>query len=140
MINQITSWLSQHQNTLTWLGIISGLMFILSLLLLPWLIKKVPQDYFQRPPPNNDLGILLSPINLLRNMAGFIVLLAGIAMFVLPGQGILTVLVGIAMMQFPGKHQLERWIISRNGVLKAVNWLRRKTNTPELETDVTQPS
>ena len=133
MINHLIEWLSQYQTLLTWLGLISLLFFIFSLLLLPWLIKRIPSDYFQRPRASVQLSKLLSPINIARNLIGFIVLLVGLAMFVLPGQGILTTLVGIAIMQFPGKFQLERWLVSQKGVLPAVNWLRRKTNSPELK-------
>ena len=135
MVQLIIEWLSQYQTSLAWLGIISLLMFVFSLLLLPWLIKRIPDDYFKRRPARSRSypGILFSPFNLLRNIIGFIVLLAGLAMFVLPGQGILTVLVGIALMQFPGKYRLERWIITRPGVLPAMNWVRRKTNSPELK-------
>ena len=132
MFHKIIEWLSQYQTELTWLGLTSLLFFVFSLLLLPWLIKQIPADYFQRPRPKSTLSILLSPVSIARNLIGFIILLAGLAMFVLPGQGILTVLVGIAVMQFPGKYRLERWLISRKGVLPMVNWLRRKTNSPEL--------
>lgn len=133
MIHKIIEWLSQYQAILAWLGLISLLLFVFSLLLLPWLIKQIPADYFQANRTHHRQGKLLSPVNIVRNLLGFIILLAGLAMFVLPGQGILTALVGIAIMQFPGKHRLERWLISRNGVLPAVNWLRRKTNSPELK-------
>ncbi|MGB0845912.1 MAG: PGPGW domain-containing protein [Thiolinea sp.] len=133
MTQTIINWLSQYQTALTWLGLISLFMFIFSLLLLPWLIKKIPDNYFQRKPEKSGLSTLLSPRNLIRNIIGFCILLAGLAMFVLPGQGILTALVGIAIMKFPGKFRLERWLISRNGVLPAVNWFRRKTNSPELK-------
>lgn len=133
MIHAILQWLSQHQIVLTWLGLLSFLFFVFSLLLLPWLIKKIPTDYFIRPRRSSGLRTLFAPLSILRNLVGFIILLAGIAMLVLPGQGILTVLVGLAIMKFPGKYQLERWLISRKGVLRAVNWLRRKTKTAEIE-------
>ena len=133
MIQQIIHWFSQYQAILALLGILSLLMFLFSLLALPWLIKLIPADYFQRPQPVNQVNTLFSVRNLPRNLTGFFIVLAGLAMFVLPGQGILTVLAGLAIMKFPGKHQLERWIISQKGVLTAVNWLRRKTQTPEIK-------
>lgn len=133
MIQQTLSWLIDYQTLLTWMGIGSLLLFVLSLLLLPWFIKKIPADYFQRPPKTNTWRDLLTPLNIARNLLGGTVLIAGIVMLVLPGQGLLTIFAGIAIMQFPGKHELERWLISRNGILKAVNWIRRKTHTAELE-------
>ena len=132
MTHHVIEWLSQYQTVLTWLGLISLLFFVFSLLLLPWLIKQIPVDYFSRPRSKNHPSTLLSPAAIARNIIGFIILLAGLAMFVLPGQGILTTLVGLAIMRFPGKHRLERWLVSRPGVLNALNWIRRKTNAPEL--------
>jgi hypothetical protein len=29
-------------------------------------------------------------------------------------------------MNFPGKYHLERWLVLRPGVLKGLNWLRRR--------------
>ena len=58
---------------------------------------------------------------------------AGIAMLLLPGQGVLTILIGIMLLDFPGKRSLEFWIIRQRGVLKAANWIRRKSNHPPLE-------
>ena len=42
----------------------------------------------------------------LRNAVGLVLVTAGLAMLVLPGQGIITLLVGIILMDFPGKHRL----------------------------------
>ncbi len=52
-------------------------------------------------------------------------ILLGIVLLVLPGQGVLTILLGIAVAEFPGKYRLERWVLSRRPVLRAVNGLRR---------------
>jgi hypothetical protein len=57
---------------------------------------------------------------------------AGIAMLVLPGQGVLTMLLGVMLMNFPGKYELERQIIQQPTILKALNWMRRRANRPDL--------
>lgn len=44
----------------------------------------------------------------LRNVLGAILLVAGIAMLVLPGQGVPTILISLGLMNFPGKYRLER--------------------------------
>ena len=131
MLNNITDWLQQHATLFYWIGLLSLLMFVLSLLLLPWLVKKIPETYFSRG--HQGLNNWFTPKNIIRNLIGLIVLLAGIAMLVLPGQGLLTILVGIILMHFPGKYELERWIISRKGVLDALNWLRAKSGSPPLK-------
>ena len=54
-------------------------------------------------------------------------------MLVLPGQGLLTILIGLAVMQFPGKFELERWLVTRKGVLEGINWLRQRSGRLPLE-------
>jgi hypothetical protein len=39
-------WLTENQTLFTWLGIISLITFIGSLLILPWLVGLIPEDYF----------------------------------------------------------------------------------------------
>lgn len=132
MLNNITDWLMQHDTLLYWIGIISLLMFVFSLLLLPILINKIPANYFKPNEREHNVD-LLKPRNILRNFIGLIVLLAGVAMLVLPGQGILCILLGLTIMNFPGKYTLERWIVTRKGVLESLNWLREKGGNPPLD-------
>jgi hypothetical protein len=47
-------------------------------------------------------------------------------MLFIPGQGLLTMLIGLMLIWFPGKYRLEKRIIHRPGVLKGINWLRKK--------------
>ena len=61
-----------------------------------------------------------------RNVLGCLLIAAGVAMLVLPGQGVLTILVGTMLVDFPGKRRLERWIVERGPVLRAMNWLRER--------------
>jgi hypothetical protein len=68
----------------------------------------------------------------LKNLIGLILVLAGIAMFVLPGQGIITVIVGISLLNFPGKRKLELRIFRQRRVLRAVSWIRKRANRPPL--------
>jgi hypothetical protein len=68
----------------------------------------------------------------LKNLIGFVLLAAGIAMLVLPGQGILTMLIGISLVDFPGKRQLERKLIGQPAVLNTINKVREKFGQPPL--------
>jgi len=61
-----------------------------------------------------------------KNLLGCVIIVAGIVMLVLPGQGILTILAGIMLLDFPGKYRLLRWIVARPQVLRTLNWLRRR--------------
>jgi hypothetical protein len=120
---------------LKWLGLISAITFVVSILLIPWLIKHLPPDYFTRPKVDSRIKksghpILTFFLTLARNIFGVFFLLAGIAMLFLPGQGILTILLGISMIDFPGKDRLVRSLIIRPSIRQALNWIRDKTDSP----------
>ena len=67
-----------------------------------------------------------------KNIAGLIFILAGMAMLVLPGQGLISILLGLSLTNFPGKYRLERFLISRPAILRSVNWIRRKADKDPL--------
>jgi Putative transmembrane protein (PGPGW) len=129
------SSLRQYGVFLEWLGILSVLTFTASVLLIPWLIALLPADYFIRERQSSHSLHALYPalrliLVLLRNFFGAFLLLAGIAMLFLPGQGILTILLGLSMLNFPGKHKLTHKLIQRPSVRHGLNWIRTKTNRP----------
>ena len=68
----------------------------------------------------------------LKNVTGVVFLLAGIAMLVLPGQGILTMLIGVSLMDFPGKRRLEARLVSQRVARQAINAIRRRFGKPPL--------
>jgi hypothetical protein len=129
-----------HEAVTLWLAAISFVCFLLGLVLLPWLVVRLPEDYFAgrrrssqyRIGPDSPLAWLLLVV---KNLVGGVLVLLGIAMLVLPGQGLLAILLGIALMNFPGKYRLERWLVSRGSTLKLINYLRRKRGKPALVLD-----
>ena len=52
-----------------------------------------------------------------------------------PGQGLLTILLGIMLLDFPGKSTLERKLLGRPEIVKAINRLRARFDKPSLELD-----
>lgn len=109
------------------LGIVSVVLFVATLATIPWLVRRLPVDYFVRLPPKHPLPVLL-----LRNVLGFALIAAGIAMLVLPGQGILTILVGVSIVDLPVKHRIMRWLLRRPKVQEYVQLLRSKGGKPPL--------
>ena len=131
----LPEWLSDYETALWWLGALSVVCFIGTLIAIPMLVARIPVDYFTRhrePPGPIWRSVSNLPSVVARNTLGVILILAGIAMLVLPGQGVLTILLGLMLMNFPGKHNLERQIIEQPTVLRAINWMRAKSNTPPL--------
>lgn len=61
-------------------------------------------------------------------LLGLILILCGLAMLVLPGQGIITLLIGLSLVPFPGKDKLERKLLSRKSIQSTLNWIRIKAN------------
>ena len=127
--------LSHYAQWLYYLAIISVAFLILSLLFIPSLVARIPVDYFQ---PRNRTYKSRSHsgrkllIILIRNMVGFILILSGIAMLLLPGQGILTLLAGLFISDIPGKYKIERYLVQKPVVLNSINWLRKRKNAPEI--------
>lgn len=110
----------------------------LAVVLMPALVSRVPADYFshaRRLPVAATSGrpVLKLAIAGLKNLLGAILVLAGLLMLFVPGQGLLTILVGLIIMNYPGKFALERWLIGRPQILSAVNWLRARHGRPPLD-------
>ena len=69
---------------------------------------------------------------LVTQRAGLLLILAGIAMLVLPGQVTVTILIGLAITSFPVKYKLERSIASQPAVGATLNKIRKLTGKPPL--------
>ena len=134
---EFLDFLSRHEGILWILGIVSLITFFASLLVIPWLVVRIPVDYFAEPERHSVPWADRHPVirwSLLagKNFAGLVFILLGIAMLVLPGQGLLTILIGIILMNFPGKYRLERWLIQRRLVRRTVDWLRHRAGRKPL--------
>jgi len=134
----ILNWLRVQQSALVWTGILSIITFVGTLLIIPVLVVRIPADYFNSKPRSHDCpGRRRSVIGLvcmvLKNLLGITFVLAGLAMLVLPGQGIITILIGIMLVNFPGKSALGLRIVRQPRVFRAINWMRAKANRPALE-------
>ena len=133
-MHDITSLVSPV--ALEFLFLLSIVGFVGSVIAIPWILIRLPQDYFCESHPRTwlkDRHPVLRLIALaLKNFVGWILLLGGIAMLVLPGQGLLTILIGVSLMDFPGKRAIERKLVSRPLVLQAINRVRERFDRPPL--------
>lgn len=118
------------------LSVASGAMLALSALALPWLIGRLPADYFLRVshPDSRRLHLRAHPIRrLAKNALGATLAVAGVLMLFLPGQGLLTLVVALTLLEFPGKARLERRLIETDNLFAALNWIRRKAHKEPFE-------
>ena len=119
------------------LGISSVVILVISALSIGYFIKKIPHDYFLDDKRGiteckNKNPVFWIITFALKNIIGYCLIMGGILMLVLPGQGLLTILVGLMLSDYPGKFKLEKRIIKTNLVLKTINWYRTKSNIPPL--------
>lgn len=133
--NALSHWFSANETLLFWVGIGSAIMLLGSILALPWLVGRIPEAYFnhqQAPtaPPFRGHPLLGFSFHLLRNLLALVLIVAGLLMLFLPGQGLLTLLLGIMMSHFPGKYRLEQWFIRQPGILNGINWFRQRGGHP----------
>jgi hypothetical protein len=131
-------WIQDHGTLLAWLGGLSVVTLLGSVLVLPVLLARMPADYFvtREPPPDSWRGhhpVLRIAILVVKNAFGALLVLAGLAMLVLPGQGLLTVLIGLMLVDFPGKRRLEVAIVRRPMIHRAIDWIRRRAHRPPLQ-------
>jgi len=127
-----------HENLFLWLTIASVICLIVSPLIVSWMVIQLPSDYFSYPKRQkyqwvNQVPIIRGGWIFLKNILGVVFVIGGIAMLVLPGQGILTIIVGLFLMDFPYKYKVESWIIKRPVILKTVNRLRVKAKRDTLK-------
>ncbi len=137
-LHPMFEWIEDHQGLVWTAGAASVAVCFGSLWIIPALVVRIPLDYFThrtRPPnlwanqhPFVRLAMLVS-----KNLLGGALMLAGLAMLLLPGQGLLTLLVGFFLVDFPGKYRFEKWLVARRSILRPINWLRNRRGRMPLQ-------
>ena len=134
----IMEWFRSNEHLLHQLGTLSLILLLVTVVVLPIAVAKLPADYFERERREPARGkrkhpLLWGIISLLKNVLGLFMILAGVVMLVLPGQGTIAILVGVAMTNFPGKYKLQRRIASQPAVLKTLNKIREIAGEPSFQ-------
>jgi hypothetical protein len=62
-----------------------------------------------------------------------VLLVGGLLMLLMPGQGLLTIAVAVMLLDFPGKFRLQRWLVKRESVWRTINWLRNRAKRQPLK-------
>ncbi|MEN9577034.1 MAG: hypothetical protein RJA70_43 [Pseudomonadota bacterium] len=128
-----------HPGLLTAVAVSSVVLFVLGVLGVPWFVSRIPADYFTRAEQKTlGIGEVAHPglrwiVKALKNLLGGLLLLLGIAMLVLPGQGVLTIAAALFLIDFPGKRPLLRRLIHTPVVYRTINAIR--TNAGRLPLD-----
>ena len=102
---------------------LSILMLIVSIIGVGWFISQIPEDYFIHEKRQSDNWKKYSPetrivIIVAKNILGVTMLISGLLLLILPGQGVLTMIIGLLLIDYPGKFKLEQKIISIPSVFR----------------------
>jgi uncharacterized membrane protein SpoIIM required for sporulation len=120
-----------------WLTAISAVLFVAGLVLVPWMAVRLPADYLVRREPEPRFFRRRTPLRwigfIAKNVAGALLVVAGVVMLGIPGPGWGAIIVGLTLMSFPGKRRLERRLLSARFVIKPLNAIRAKAGKPPLE-------
>ena len=126
-LDLIMNWLANNQEIVVWVATISFIAFIASLLMMPWVLVRLPVDYFLV----NDSASLVTRRSIkqllvfaLKNIVGVLLLVLGILMLFLPGPGLLAILIGLVLTNLPGKKRLIAKLLQIPTILVPINRLR----------------
>lgn len=130
-------WLMQYQEVFVWIGLISFLTFLFGLLLMPFVIMRLPEDYFLSPQNGDQTSTVLRDSSTLflvfKNLMGGVLLCLGVVMLFLPGPGLMVALIGLSLVDIPGKRWVFGRILNISGLRSAINGLRGKRGRPPLK-------
>jgi hypothetical protein len=101
-------------------------MFVATIVAVPVYFARISEDHFVR---HEDHGLAKK---IARNAVGALLVLLGIAMLVLPGQGLLTVIVGLTLLDLPWKKKLLRKLLTNAKVKHAIDAMRSRAGRGPL--------
>jgi hypothetical protein len=119
--------------------------FVGSLVAVGWVVVRLPAGFFANDECRTVFRachpVLRVVLVVLKNLLGMLLVLLGVALSMpgMPGQGLLTILIGSLLLDYPGKRSVERWILSRRGVLAKVNKLRARYGKEPMYLDCPTP-
>lgn len=124
MIETLPPWFTTAAAVLATASVVLG---ILGTFALPLAIVRLPTDALVAPRPVHH-----GPAWILRQVVGAVVIGAGVAMLVLPGQGILTILLGLAITDLPLRRRLVAVLVARPTVRRAVDAMRTRAGAEPM--------
>lgn len=105
---------------------------VVSIAVATWAVRRLPADYLLHDPDGAEAPSGSRARLVLRNFLGGVLLVLGVLMLILPGQGLLTIVAALAVMNFRSKRRLEQRLLARPHVLALINRLRQRSGQPAL--------
>jgi len=124
-------FLAALQSIGPWLVGLSVASIVVVAVAIPIAAITLPADYFLRRersplPVWTRHPLIHTPLLIAKNSVALVLIVLGVTLLLLPGQGLLTILVGVLMLDFPGKYRFERWLIYRPRILQSFNRIRAR--------------
>lgn len=132
-LERLPNWLIWIEPWLPLLISTSLISLFISIIVLPIIVVRMPSHYFVSKQRTRKWTLPRKLLYVLRNSMALLFFLAGVAMLILPGQGLLTILMAMMVSDVPGKYKAERWLVGKPGVLASLNWIRRRYHRPPLK-------
>lgn len=132
-LQQLPAWVAWIEPYIPALISVSIVSLLVSFALLPVLVVRMPSHYFVGKQRRRRWTLPRVFLYVVRNAFALLLFLAGVAMLVLPGQGFLSILMAIMVSDIPYKYKIERWLVRKPGVLRSLNWIRKKYQRPPLK-------
>ncbi|MBN2279161.1 MAG: hypothetical protein JXQ65_01125 [Candidatus Marinimicrobia bacterium] len=124
------------------ISLISVITFLGSIILIPFLIINLSPDYFSGK--KKSLYLYKHPliryiILILKNVMGFLLIIMGIVMLFIPGQGLLSIAIGLLFINFPGKKKLEYKFFTNAKIASVINHIRSRAGKNEIDFKIKRP-
>ena len=140
-LNSFIQWFVDRPEILIGLGISSFFIFLLSILGISWFVANIPEDYFleskrKKTKWRDQKPLLGLAVIFVKNIIGILLIVGGLLMLVLPGQGLLTIVTGLLLINYPGKYRLEQKLVSKPSIFRTLNWIRLRAKKPPLKRNI----
>ena len=136
LLNNLLEYTNTYKNFIFWISLVSLTLFIISILSIRWLVLLIPENYFKEKKSSflkEKYFFYWIAFKFIKNSLGYLLIIGGILMLVLPGQGILTIFIGMVLSDYPGKYYIEKKIIQSSIILKTINSIRKKSGKKSLK-------
>ena len=134
MWQELAHTFESHAAIFGGLALFSLVTFLFSLVAVPLVFIHLPSDYLTRPETaGGPTGWLRWVYWGVKNVAGWVFILAGIIMLFIPGQGLLSILIGLLLIHFPGKRKMIKQIMGRPKIYTTVNRIRARAGKVPLK-------
>lgn len=131
-IDKVSQYLQQNWwQLLLYIVAVNILVTILTFAIIVFL----PHDYFDSQQSRSH-----PIVRIIRDVLGFVMILAGVVMIAIPGPGMLTICSGLIVLDGEEKKKLLRKILMRGNLMDLVHRVRERTGRQRLEIEAKENS